>query len=86
MRLLRPRACAAALGVSTVTLWRWNRQGGGFPRPFRIGKQAIAWDEDEVRAWLNTCRGRPTSADPSVRDSDHCPCAEQAEAVTRGAR
>jgi prophage regulatory protein len=55
VKLLRPRACATALGVSTVTLWRWQK-AGGFPRPFRIGKQAIAWDEGEVLAWLETRR------------------------------
>ena len=66
MKLLRPRACALALGVSTVTLWRWSRQHGGFPQPFRIGKQAIAWDEGEVLAWLETRREKraeqPTTA------------------------
>jgi prophage regulatory protein len=55
VKLLRPKACATALGVSTVTLWRWAK-AGDFPQPYRIGKQAIAWDEASLLEWLQTRR------------------------------
>ena len=65
MKLLRPKDCAAAPGVSTVTLWR-RAKAGDFPRPFRIGKQAIAWDEAEVLVWLDTRRvGGPGHHEPA---------------------
>jgi prophage regulatory protein len=69
VRLLRPKDCAKALGVSPVTLWRWSARGD-FPRPFRLGRQAIAWDESEVLAWLETRRvadvQRPRSSEPAA--------------------
>lgn len=55
MKLLRPKDCASALGVSTATLWRLAKTDG-FPTGFRVSRQAIAWDEAEVLAWLATRR------------------------------
>ncbi len=51
VKLLRPRACAAALGVSLTTLWRWTK-AGDFPVAYRLSSQAVAFDEREVSAWL----------------------------------
>ncbi len=56
MKLLRPREAAAALGVSLATLLRTQKRDPSFPRPFRIGAQAIAFDADELRAWVESRR------------------------------
>lgn len=56
MKLLRPREAAAALSVSLATLWRIRKRDATFPRAFQIGAQAVAFDEDELRAWVETRR------------------------------
>jgi excisionase family DNA binding protein len=53
---LRPRAAAAALGISERTLWAWT-QSGGVPH-LRIGK-AILYPVDGLRRWLD---GQSTSS------------------------
>lgn len=57
LQLLRPRACAAALGVSVTTLWRWSKSRG-FPVAYRLGANSVAFDAGEVRLWLATRRVR----------------------------
>ena len=52
MRLLRPAACAEALGVSTTTLWRLTKSDNGFPVAFRLGRNSVAFSEPEVMEWL----------------------------------
>ena len=51
LRLLRPRECATALGVSLTTLWRWT-QAGDFPIAYRLGPNSVAFDAKEITAWL----------------------------------
>ncbi len=53
-KLVRLRGIAEWLGVKEVTVWRW-RKAGQFPPPYRLGK-AIAWDEADVIAWLESRR------------------------------
>ncbi len=53
--LIRPRPLAKSLGVSTTTLWRWQKRGD-FPIPYRLGANSIGWDEDEIRQWLRARR------------------------------
>ena len=57
--LLRPRECARVLGISATSLWRWSRDPAmNFPTAFQLGKNSVAFDELEVRAWLATRRVR----------------------------
>jgi predicted DNA-binding transcriptional regulator AlpA len=50
--ILRPRAAAAALGVSKVTLWRL-RQRGELPEPIRISPGAVGWRSSTLARWLD---------------------------------
>ena len=45
------------LGIvsNRTTLGRWLREQG-FPRPFKLGPNAVAWDEQEVREWVESRR------------------------------
>lgn len=53
MRYLRQPAVIARVGVSWVTLLRWERQGR-FPARRRLGPNTIAWIEEEVDHWCNS--------------------------------
>jgi prophage regulatory protein len=51
MRLLRPRACAAKVGLSRNQLYRLER-AGKFPRRVHIGPASVGWVEEEVDEWI----------------------------------
>ena len=56
--LLRLKQVQALVPLHRVTLWRMILDGA-FPAPLRIGKRAIAWRADDVKAWLdNRTNGR----------------------------
>ncbi len=61
-RLLRVQAVADMLAVSRPTVWRLAKTPG-FPVPFYVTSQAVAWDEDELRAWLEKRRARSHGGD-----------------------
>lgn len=50
-RVLRWPQVADRLGVSSVTVWRWERDGH-FPRRVRLGANAAGWLESEIEAWI----------------------------------
>lgn len=50
MRFLRLKEVVARIGVSWVTLWRWEK-AGLFPKRRKIGKHAVAWVEAEIDEW-----------------------------------
>lgn len=56
MRIIRTKQAADMLGVSRATLWRWSRAGGTFPLPFQVGPNAVGFDQDELRQWLESRR------------------------------
>jgi predicted DNA-binding transcriptional regulator AlpA len=49
--VLRKRGQELLGGISSATWWRLQRTPG-FPRPFRVSRQLLAWDEEELRAWV----------------------------------
>lgn len=49
--LLRPKACAAYLGIGERTLWHWVELGK-FPPPIKLSGRAVAWLPKEVAAWV----------------------------------
>ena len=50
-RILRPKLLAEQLGISRVTLWRWERDGQ-LPPKRKLGANTVGWLEDEIAEWL----------------------------------
>jgi predicted DNA-binding transcriptional regulator AlpA len=50
--LIRLPALVERLGVSPRTIWRWTNRDPSFPKPIRLGPQFRAWDEAEIRGWI----------------------------------
>lgn len=50
--IMRPRQVCRAIGLSRTTLWRRIRDGD-FPRPLRLGGNAIGWRASVVAAYLD---------------------------------
>jgi predicted DNA-binding transcriptional regulator AlpA len=44
------------LGVSRATFWRWGQTVADFPIAFRLGPNAVGFDEAELKAWLEARR------------------------------
>ena len=54
-KILRVRQVIAATGLSRTTIWRLGqRRDGSFPKPVRLGPNAIGWREDDVREWIDS--------------------------------
>jgi predicted DNA-binding transcriptional regulator AlpA len=51
--IVRPAELAAALSVSTVTLWNWRRNGI-LPEPITFGPRFIGWPNDVLNEWLSS--------------------------------
>jgi prophage regulatory protein len=49
-RILRQKELAERLGVSVVTIWRWERKGL-LPPKHKIGPNTVGWLESEIEAW-----------------------------------
>ncbi|EPT5163039.1 helix-turn-helix transcriptional regulator [Escherichia coli] len=48
----RPRVTADFLQISTVTLWRWEKNNPEFPKSIRISKRVSVYDAQEIRQWV----------------------------------
>lgn len=53
MRLLRRPDVEALTGLARSTMYRLIADGD-FPRPVKIGAQAVAWRERDVLAWIES--------------------------------
>ena len=51
-RLLRLEDVQDITSLSEANIYRYMKEGT-FPRPFRIGKRAVAWRESEIEEWLD---------------------------------
>jgi len=51
-KLLRPAEVSKLFGVSVVTLWRWQKDGKGFPKPIKLGGRAVAYDLNDLNAFI----------------------------------
>lgn len=62
-RYLRQAEVLARIGVSWITLLRWERRGA-FPQRRKLGPNTVAWLESEIDAW---CASRaPASEDAAA--------------------
>lgn len=50
MRYLRQPEVLARVGVSWITIYRWEKLGN-FPRRRRLGQRTVAWVEAEIDEW-----------------------------------
>ena len=53
VQILRLPEVAQITGLSKPTIHRRYR-AGTFPRPVRLGPQAIGWRLDEIEAWIES--------------------------------
>lgn len=42
---------AKRYSVHRSTIWRWRKDGIGFPEPVKIGHQATRWKLSEIEDW-----------------------------------
>ena len=50
IRFIRLPEVLARVGVSIMTIYRWEKKGL-FPKRRRLGKNSVAWVEDEIESW-----------------------------------
>ena len=50
-RLLTKQQLRELIPLAYSTIWHLMRRGE-FPKALRIGRQRVAWREDEVREWI----------------------------------
>lgn len=48
---VRQHQLAEALGVTTVTLWNWRRNGY-LPEPIQLGPRFVGWHSAVINDWL----------------------------------
>lgn len=53
MRLIRPKAMPAKVGLSLSTIWRMEK-AGLFPRRRKLSPGAVGWLESEINEWLQS--------------------------------
>jgi len=56
-RMLNEKQVLEIVPVSTVTLWRMEKEGR-FPKGSYISSNRKIWFEDEIVAWQNSINGR----------------------------
>lgn len=61
LRILRPTAAAAKLGISRMTLYRLEARGEIPPR-LTLGAHSVGYREDQLDQWLRTR--------PAARETD----------------
>lgn len=52
-RILRPREVCRVVALSRTTLWRRVRDGQ-FPKPIRLGPNAVGWRRSAIDEWLDS--------------------------------
>lgn len=56
-RFIRQPAVLARVGVTWITILRWEKQGR-FPKRRKIGERAVAWVESEIDEWFAAKAGQ----------------------------
>ncbi len=52
-RLLRIKEVQHRIGLGRSTIYRWMSEGT-FPKPVHLGGHAVAWQESELEAWIES--------------------------------
>ncbi|MFA0320398.1 hypothetical protein BCU71_19100 [Vibrio lentus] len=53
--IIKPHELAVQLGVSTVTLWRWQKsKTHDFPAPIYSGTRTLGWRVKDINKWLDS--------------------------------
>ncbi len=50
-KLLRQRAVSELTGISRSQIYALM-DAGDFPRPYKIGAQAVGWKSSEIQTWI----------------------------------
>jgi len=50
-RIIRKPKVLEMIGVSDVTIWRWEGKGE-FPRRLQLGSNSCGWLESEILEWI----------------------------------
>ena len=67
-RMLNEKQVLQIVPVSTVTLWRMEKEGR-FPKGSYISANRKVWFEDEIVAWQNSINGRSRGRRNQTADS-----------------
>lgn len=52
--ILRPKSAASLFGISTVTLWRLDRDDPTFPKKVRFSARCVGYRRGDLLAFLET--------------------------------
>jgi len=52
-RILRKPELLGRIGLSDVTIWRWEKEGK-FPKRLQLGGNSVGWLESEVDNWFES--------------------------------
>lgn len=63
-RFLRQPEVKARVGLSTMQIWRLEKQGK-FPRRCKIGENSVGWLESEIDEFINTRVAARDAASPA---------------------
>ena len=69
MRFLRIQEVITKVGLSRPTIWRLER-ANEFPKRRQLGRNSVAWLEDEIEEWIRSrevAGSHPEPSDPEPR-------------------
>jgi prophage regulatory protein len=70
MHILREPEVISRTGLSSATIWRYER-AGNFPTRLRLGKNSVGWLQSEIDEWIATrSRGRLSYKDLNINSSE----------------
>ncbi|WP_144965460.1 AlpA family transcriptional regulator [Pseudomonas sp. DE0010] len=66
--VIRLKQLSVKVGLSRSTIYdrinpKSSRYDATFPRPFKLGKFAVGWLEEDVNAWLHRCASSTCTGD-----------------------
>ncbi len=59
MKLLKPIEVTEKLGVPYRAFYYFRVRKPSFPQPIKLGPKTFRYDEDEINAWLESCKATP---------------------------